>query len=127
MKKEAINPSSMWPPMGYSTALKVDNVVYTSGLVPVNKNGDTIAVGDIKEQSLHCFRQIELCVGEAGGTRGNIVKITAYLRNMTDYPGYKEARTEFFAGITPPASIAIEIRDLYKKEWLVEIEAMAVL
>lgn len=127
MKKEAINPESMWPPMGYSTALKVGNVVYTSGLVPVDKSGATLSKGDIKEQSLHCFRQIELCVKEAGGSRDNIVKITAYLRNMTDYPGYKDARTEFFKGLTPPASVALEIKDLYQKDWLVEIEAMAVL
>ncbi len=127
MKKDAINPSEMWPPMGYSTAVKVGNLVFTSGLVPVAKSGETIAVGDIKQQALHCFQQIETCLKEAGGTRDNIVKITAYLRNMSDYPGYKDARSQFFNSLVPPASVAIEIKDLYKKDWLVEIEAMAVI
>jgi enamine deaminase RidA (YjgF/YER057c/UK114 family) len=127
MKKEPINPASMWPPMGYSTALKVGNAIYISGLVPVDKSGATLAGGDIKEQSLICFRQIELCTKEAGGTRDNIVKIVAYLRNMADYPGYKEAREEFFANLVPPASVAVEINELYKRDWLVEIEATAVL
>lgn len=110
---------------GSGTAIQSAGIVYVSA--PVDSNGSLCVRGGIKEQAIYRFRQIELCLQKAGGSRDSIVRITAYLRNMDDYSGYREARTEFFKGLIPPASVALGIDDLYAEDWLVEIEAMAVL
>jgi len=124
MPKQQIRPEGSLPTSGYSTAIRVGSLVFTSGLIPVDPAGEVVAPGNIEEQALAIFRQIEACAASVGSTRADIVKLTAFLPKMTEYDGYKRARAAFFADVIPPASTAVEIKGLLRPEWLVEIEAV---
>jgi enamine deaminase RidA (YjgF/YER057c/UK114 family) len=63
-----------------------------------------------------------------GGTASNLVKLTVFLRDMSELQIYREARNRFFATVTPPAAPAvtlIEVSRLYGPDFLIEIEAVA--
>ena len=126
MAKKTLQPSSMPKPANYSLGIEATGrMIFVSGLVPVDEQGKTVAVGDIKGQTRQVYANIEKVLAEAGATKDNIVKITTYLTNLEDFAGMSEVRTEFFK--TPyPASAAVQAH-LVNPEWLVEIDAIAVI
>ena len=69
---------------------------------------------------------IRAIVEEAGGTMGDIVKLTTFLTNMEDYAGFVEVRSEFIPAPYPAATL-VEVSSLVRPEWLLEVEAIAVL
>jgi enamine deaminase RidA (YjgF/YER057c/UK114 family) len=65
-------------------------------------------------------------VEAAGGTMDNIVKVTVYLTDMKHFEEVHEVRAEYFKE-SPPASTMVEVSRLVSPEWLIEIDAIAVL
>ena len=125
MTKKALQPASMAKPANYSLGVEASGrMVFVAGLVAVDGQGKTVAPGDIRGQTRQVFANIEKVLAEAGATRADIVKITVYLTDFKNYAGMSEIRTEFF-GAPYPASCAVEAR-LLNPEWLVEIDAIAV-
>ena len=90
----------------------------------MDSDGKTVALGDIKEQTRQVLAKIEKVLAEAGATRDDIVKITTFLTDLKNYPGFAEVRGEFFKP-PYPASTAVQAQ-LINPEWPVEIEAVAV-
>jgi len=126
MSKRALQPSTLPKPANYSLGVEATGrMVFVSGLVPVDSAGKTVAVGDIRGQVRKVFANIESVLAEAGANRENIVKITVYLTDLKNFAGMSEIRTEFFKAPFP-ASAAVEAK-LINPEWLVEIDAIAVI
>jgi 2-iminobutanoate/2-iminopropanoate deaminase len=98
-------------------------MIFVSGNVAVDAAGKTVAPGDIKGQTRQVLANIEKVLAEAGATRDDIVKITTFLTDLKNYPGFAEVRGEFFKP-PYPASTAVQAQ-LINPEWLVEIEAVA--
>jgi enamine deaminase RidA (YjgF/YER057c/UK114 family) len=102
--------------------------IYTAGQVAIDEHGALIGAGDLAAQTAQAMRNVGLALAAAGATYANIVKITTY---VVDYrPEHRtvigQARAPFFAGGAPPASTLVGVSALALPEWLVEIEAVAV-
>lgn len=81
--------------------------------------------GPITVQSWYVLDKLKQTVAAAGGTLGDVVKLTQYFRNLRDFPIYNRIRTGFF-GDNPPASTVVQISELLPTgETLLEVEAIA--
>jgi enamine deaminase RidA (YjgF/YER057c/UK114 family) len=102
--------------------------IYTAGQVSIDVNGALVGAGDLAAQTEQVMRNVGLALAAAGASYADIVKITTYVVNYK--PEHRavigQARAPFFANGTPPASTLVGVAALALPEWLVEIEAVAV-
>ncbi len=103
--------------------------IYTAGQVSIDEKGATVGAGDLAGQTAQAMRNVGLALAAAGASYGEIVKITTYVVNYK--PEHRtvigKARAPFFANKVPPASTLVGVAALAMPEWLVEIEAVAVI
>lgn len=129
MTRREIQPDSVAPPVAeYAQGVEAagGRTLYTAGQVSIDRDGNTVGVGDIRAQTRHVFQSIKAIVEEAGGDMGSIVKLTTFLTSMDDYAAFVEVRSEFIPAPYPAATL-VAVTSLVKPEWLVEVEAIAVL
>ncbi len=102
--------------------------VYTAGQVAIDENGVLVGPGDLAAQTEQVMRNLARCLEAAGATFEHVVKITTYVVNYTPEmrPIIGKARAPFFANRPPPASTLVGVSALALPEWLIEIEATAV-
>ena len=103
--------------------------VYISGQVSLDAEGAVVGPGDLTAQTTQVMRNLGTALSAAGATFGDVVKITTY---VVDYrpelrPVIAAARSPFFLPGAPPASTLVGVSALAGPEWLIEIEAVAVL
>lgn len=115
---EAIGP--------YVQAVKFNNMIVTSGQLPISADVGRIESVSVKEQTFRSLTNIKYILEEEGGQIENIVKTTVYLQHMDDFAEMNEVYGEFFKGIQCPARTTVEVAKL-PMDALVEIEAMAIL
>jgi 2-iminobutanoate/2-iminopropanoate deaminase len=126
---EAFCPPDIYNPPVYSQAMRVtgaQSILFLSGQVAYDKDGGVLHSGDFKGQAREAFRALKSLVENAGGTTANIVKINTYLTDIRYRADLAPIRQEFFGGKSP-ASTLIEVSALAHPDWLIEIEAIAVL
>ena len=131
MTKEIIVSSDIPKPMGpYSQAILAtgSKLLFLSGQVPEDGNGKLVGKNDLERQTLQVLDNIKVLVEQAGGTLADIVKITIFMVdiNPDSYDIVAEARRQFFGGDFPTSTL-VEIKRLASPDWLIEIEAMAVI
>jgi enamine deaminase RidA (YjgF/YER057c/UK114 family) len=103
--------------------------IYTAGQVSIDERGALVGSGDLAAQTTQVMRNIGLALAAAGAGYADIVKITTFVVNYKpeDRAVIGKARAAFFADGTPPASTLVGVAALALPEWLIEIEAVAVL
>lgn len=84
-------------------------------------------IGDPSAQARQVFENLRRCLAAAGATFGDVIKFTYYLTDIGYLPAVRTARDEFLAGAQPPASTAVQVTALARPEFLLEIEALALL
>lgn len=131
MVKEIIKSNRVPKPMGpYSQGVLTTGrkLIFISGQVPQDANGNLVGKGDIEAQTRQVFSNIKAMVEGAGGSVADIVKITIFMVGITPsaYEAVGRVRREFFGG-DYPASTMVEVKRLVSTDWLIEIEAWAVL
>lgn len=103
--------------------------IYTAGQVSIDEAGATIGIGDLAAQTAQAMRNVGRALAAAGAGYADVVKITTYVVNYE--PEHRvvvgRARAPFFADRIPPASTLIGVSALALPDWLVEIEAVAVI
>jgi 2-iminobutanoate/2-iminopropanoate deaminase len=104
----------------------VGRTLYISGQVPRDANGKVIGVGDLETQSRAVFDKIKGLVEEAGGTMANVVMINTFLTSLDNYSVFSRIRGEYF-GDNLPASATVKVAALLNPDFLIEVEAVAVL
>ena len=102
--------------------------IYTAGQVSIDERGTLVGPGDLGAQTTQVMRNVGLALAAAGATYADVVKITTY---VVDYkPEHRAvigaARSPFFSKGPPPASTLVGVSALAHPDWLVEIEAIAV-
>jgi enamine deaminase RidA (YjgF/YER057c/UK114 family) len=121
-----ITPAALHPPAAnYSHATLVPSNarwLYLAGQVGIAPNG-TIP-DDAAAQAELCFANIAAILREAGMAPGDLVRLTTYLVDLRDRPGYMAARDRF-VGSPPPASTLVVISALADPRYRIEIEAVA--
>ncbi len=113
-------PAAIGP---YAQAIKVGNMVYTSGQIPLTPEGELIK-GDIHEQTRQILVNLQNVLEEAGSSLQHIVKTTIYLTDMDDFLAVNTVYGEFFAGSFPARS-TVAVKTL-PKNVDIEIDAVAV-
>jgi len=119
----------VFDPQTYSQGVKVtqaQSVLFLSGQVAYTAEGGVAFRGDFKGQARGAFEAIKTLVESQGGTMANIVKITTYVTDMRYRADLAPIREEFL-GRKGPASTLVEISQLAHPDWMIEIEAIAVL
>ena len=110
----------------WSNCKKSGDLIFVSGLVAVDAEGEVIAPCDAHEQACYVFSCIQKYIEAAGGHMSDLAKMTIFLTDIRDRPVVLEARRKFFKGDFP-CSTLIAVDALIDPRLLVEIEATAVL
>ena len=113
-------PAAIGP---YSQAIRVGNLLYTSGQIPINPATGSLVEGGIKEQTRQSLTNIKAILEEAGLTMAHVVKTTVFMADMNDFADMNAVYAEFFAEPYPARS-AVAVKTLPKGA-LVEIEVVA--
>jgi 2-iminobutanoate/2-iminopropanoate deaminase len=119
----------VFDPATYSQGIKVtqaQTILFLSGQVAYTADGSPACRGDFKGQARGAYDAIKALVGAQGGTMANVIKITTYVTDMRYRVDLAAIREEYF-GKKGPASTLIEIPALAHPDWMIEIEAIAVL
>ena len=124
---ERINPPGVhMPQANYSHVTKVGNTLYISGQLGLDPDGNLVGPGDAGAQAEQAYRNIKTIVEHCGGTMDDVVKITSYITDLAYRPLIAGPRDRYL-GTPGPASTLVVIKGLAAPEYLVEIDAIAVL
>ncbi|MFZ1094911.1 MAG: pyrimidine utilization protein C [Xanthobacteraceae bacterium] len=124
MPYQVIVPKGSAPPLApYSPGAKADNVVYVSGTLALDGNGNLVGKGDPKAQTRHILESIKAVLEAAGGSLRDVTFNHIFLSDMSNYGAMNEVYREYFP-VNPPARYCIRA-DLVKPEFLVEIASIA--
>lgn len=113
------------PRIGFSRAVRVGNIVSVSGTAPIGPDRKTVGPGDPSAQARRCLEIIHSALEGAGASLSDVVRTRIYLTRIGDWEAVGEVHGEFFRDVRP-ASTIIQVARLIDPEWLVEIEADAV-
>ena len=123
--KEVISTTAAPAAIGpYSQAIKVGNMLFCSGQIPVNPATGEIPEG-IAAQTRQALENVKALLAEAGATVDNVVKTTVFLADMSLFVPMNEVYGEVFTKPYPARS-AVAVREL-PKQVLVEVEVIAAL
>lgn len=125
MARKTFYPNPDMKPSGFSPATRASNTVYVSGQVAADAQGNVVGKGDARAQTEQCFKNIEAALTAAGASMDDLTKITCFLVNGDDYSAYASVRLSQFPQ-NGPASSTVMISALVSPDYLVEIEAIAV-
>ena len=124
MPYQVIVPKGSAPPLApYPPGAKADNVVYVSGTLALDGNGNLVGKGDPKAQTRHILESIKAVLEAAGGSLRDVTFNHIFLSDMSNYGAMNEVYREYFP-VNPPARYCIRA-DLVKPEFLVEIASIA--
>ncbi len=126
MPRQLISSGSPFEPIiGFSRAVRVGKHIFVSGTAPIDADGKTTGIGDPYLQTKRCLEIIEQALRKAKAQLGNVVRTRTYLVNIKDWEKVAKAHGEIF-GTIRPASTFIQVSCFINPEWLVELEADAV-
>ena len=124
MPYEVVVPRGSAPPLApYSPGTKAGNIVYVSGTLALDSNGNLVGKGDVKAQTRHVLETIKSVLEAAGGSMRDVTFNQIFLASMSDYAAMNEVYREYYPD-KPPARYCIRA-DLVRPEFLVEIASIA--
>ena len=122
-----ISSGAIWEDkVGYSRAVKVGNQIEISGTVASDENGHAVGRDDAYQQTVFILQKIEKVLKEAGASMKDVVRTRMFVTDISRFEEYAKAHGEFFSSIKPCTSM-IEVKALVSKEFLIEIEATAII
>lgn len=128
-RKTALNPSVVAAPLKphYSNAIRSDSgpLLWISGQVSVDSNGKLVGEGDLRAQAVQVLENIKGILEASNATMDDIVKVTVYVTDIGAFNSVSDIREEYFP-MFGPASVICEVSALAWPEFLIEIEAVAV-
>ena len=114
-------PAAIGP---YSQAVEINQMIYTSGVIPINPQDGTLVSGPIEEQADLVLKNLRALLESADSSLDKVVKTTVFLKDMNDFARFNEVYARYFTGSFPARS-CVEVARL-PKDVLVEIEAIAI-
>ncbi|HUT98849.1 MAG TPA: RidA family protein [bacterium] len=113
-------------PTGFSRARRIGRYIAVAGTAPIAPDGSPAHPGDLYRQTLRCLEIIEKALKDLGAERENVIRTRVYLTDAARWPEAARAHGEYFREIRPACTF-VGVKGLLEPEWLVEIEADAVL
>jgi len=123
MKKQAIRTENAPVPTGpFNQAIRIGNMVFTSG--QAGRNRETGKMGDIHDQARRCIGNLSEILKTAGASLADVVKVTVFLKNASDWKGFNEEYLKLMPEPLPARTSAIV--QLKSDDMLCEMECIAV-
>lgn len=129
MPKEPLVAPGLAPPNGHfsqATVAAPGRLVFISGMTARRADGTIAGVGDVTAQTHQVCRNLAAAVEAAGGTLDDVARVDVYVRDIGDFAAIHEVRRQYFTG-APPASTMVEVSRFVHDDYLIEINAIAVL
>jgi len=143
MVRQVIQPEGIWDPRSpeghsagtglkggsgrFAQVVKIGNLVCVAGQTPVDADGKLVGKGDIEAQTRQVFENIKKCLEAAGATLENVLTLNTYSTDIDSHlDAVTKVRNEFFPN-EPVANTYVQTPRLVNADWLIEIEALAVL
>ncbi|MEO6915800.1 MAG: RidA family protein [Chitinophagaceae bacterium] len=112
--------------IGYSRAVKLGNFVEVSGTVAVDENNKIVGENNPYEQTKFILQKIERVLERAGATMKDVIRTRMFVTDISRFEEFGKAHGEFFREIRPCTSM-MEVKALIAPEYLIEIEASAII
>ncbi len=126
MNRQNFSSGSAWEPIiGYSRVVRVGNHFFVAGTTASDENG-VVGAGDAGAQTRFILQKIERALVEAGASLENVVRTRVFVKDISQWEAVGRAHGEFFGAILPVTAM-VEVSKLIGDEYLVEIEADAML
>lgn len=119
------NGNPMEEIVGFSRAVRVGDFIAVGGTAPVDAEGKTVGIGDVRAQTRQCFEIIKRALEDAGSGLQDIVRTRVILTDIDTWRDAIEARKEYCRESRPVDTI-MAVSRFVNPEWLVEIEVDAV-
>ena len=116
-------PAAIGP---YSQAVRVGDMLFTSGQIPIDPKTGAFVQGGIHEQTTQVLENLRAILAQAGLDMTHVVKTTVFLKDMKDFAAMNEVYAKYLAphGVVAPARSTVQVAGL-PKDALVEIEVIA--
>jgi enamine deaminase RidA (YjgF/YER057c/UK114 family) len=125
------NPDTMAKPTGYSQVAEIGDgkIVFIAGQVAQDRGGNLVGKDDFRAQVQQVFENLKAAVEAAGGDFKSVVKLNYYCAESVDpsqITSVREIRDKYVNTANPPTSTFVVVKRLVRPEWLIEVEAVAV-
>ncbi len=126
MQRKSISSGVKWESVvGYSRAVRVENLIHVSGTTATDGKGGLVGEGDAYAQAIQAIRNVKSAIERLGGRLSDVVRTRIYITNMDNWEQVGLAHGEFFHEIRP-ATTLVEVSRLIEPRMMVEIEAEAI-
>ncbi|MGW1046705.1 RidA family protein [Streptomyces sp. NPDC002547] len=120
-------PDGVAPATAYThVVMGTGRFVAISGQLALDEDGRLVGAGDPAAQARQVFENLRRCLAAAGATFDHVVKLTFFVTDMAHMPAIRAARAEHIPDDRLPAASAVQVAALVRPEFLIEIEAYAV-
>jgi len=126
------NPETLAKPTaGYSHVAEVTDgkLIYIAGQVAIDRAGNLVGKDDFRAQVQQVFENLKAAVEASGGDFHNVIKLNYYCSEAVDpaqVPVVREIRDKYVNTANPPVSTFVVVKRLVRPEWLIEVDALAV-
>jgi reactive intermediate/imine deaminase len=122
-----VNPATLATPTGYSHVVEVTGgrTLYVSGQVARDQAGNLVGKGDLKAQTVQVFENLKSALAGSGATLGDVVKITIFMTDVSGLQTLRQVRDSYIPKDRPASSL-VQVSRLAHPDFLIEIEAVAV-
>ena len=126
-----LNPPGLAKSPRYSHVAEVNRgrLILVSGQVAQDAKGDPVGAGDMKAQTRQVFENLKVALAGSGATYKDVVQLTSYIVDIPkNIEAYREVRQDYLGGLAqPPTSTTVGVPALVRADYLLEVEAIAVL
>lgn len=114
-----------YEPFRLAQGYRVGDLLFISGQAAIDQSGRIVGVGDFEAQANQAFENLDRVLHAGGSSLRNVIKVTIFLTDMTNFERIVELRGRWFTA-PYPADTIVEVRSLYSPDAMIEIEAIAV-
>lgn len=126
MQRTNFSSGAKWEDIvGYSRAVKIGNTIEVTGTVAVDENNNLVGENDGYEQTKFIIQKIEKILKKAGAELKDVIRTRMFVTDISRWEEYGKAHGEFFKDIKPCTTM-VEVSKLISPEYLIEIEATAI-
>lgn len=127
MQRTNYSSGAKWEDVvGYSRAVKIGNIIEVTGTVAVDENNNLVGGNNAYEQTKFIIQKIERVLQKAGASLNDVVRTRMFVTDISRWEEYGRAHGEFFKDIRPCTTM-VEVSKLISPEYLIEVEATAVI
>jgi enamine deaminase RidA (YjgF/YER057c/UK114 family) len=127
MSRQHVSSGSPYEPrLGISRAVRSGRFIAVAGTAPIGPDGKTVGNGDPAAQARRCIEIIRNALEQSGANLSDVIRTRILLTRIEDWESVGQVHGEFFGNIRP-ANTVMQVTRFIDPDWLVEIEADAVI